>query len=61
MACKYYREDRVVALLVLAVMTLLYCFVPSLIGSASMMVIPSGALAIGLSYLSFRKKSKVTA
>ena len=58
MACKYYREDRVVALLVLAVMTLLYCFVPSLIGSASMMVIPSGALAIGLSYLSFRKKSK---
>ena len=57
MACKYYR----VALLVLAVMTLLYCFVPSLIGSASMMVIPSGALAIGLSYLSFRKKSKVTA
>jgi hypothetical protein len=33
-------------------------FVPSLIGSTSMMVIPSGALAIGLSYLGFAKKAK---
>ena len=58
MACKYYRADRTVALIVLTVMTLLFVFVPSLLGSASMMVIPSGALAIALSYLSFRKKQK---
>ena len=43
------------ALIVLTVMTLLFVFVPSLIGSTSMMVIPSGALAIVLSYLSFAK------
>ena len=58
MACKYYRADRKVALVVLAIMTLLFVFVPSLIGSTSMMVIPSGAIAIGLSYLSFAKKAK---
>ncbi len=58
MACKYYRADRTVALIVLTVMTLLFVFVPSLLGSASMMVIPSGALAIALSYLSFRKGVK---
>lgn len=58
MACKYYRENRTVALIVLAVMTLLFVLVPSLIGSTSMMVIPSGALAIGLAYLRFRKQQK---
>ena len=61
MACKYYRSDRKVALIVLTFMILLYTFLPSLLGSVSMMVIPSGALAIGLSYLSFRKKQKGTA
>ena len=58
MACKYYRANRVIALIVLGVMSLLFIFVPSLIGSTSMMVIPSGALAIGLAYLSFRKKQR---
>ncbi|MBP5224017.1 MAG: hypothetical protein J6Z38_00320, partial [Lachnospiraceae bacterium] len=58
MACKYYRENRVVALIVVAFMTLLFVFVPSLIGSTSMMVIPSGALAIGLAYLRFKKNKK---
>ncbi len=58
MACKYYRSNRVIALIVLGVMSLLFVFVPSLIGSTSMMVIPSGALAIGLAYMSFRKKQK---
>ena len=55
MAFKYYRESKKVALIVLAFMTVVFIFVPSLIGSASIMVVPSGALAIGLSYLSFRK------
>ncbi len=58
MACKYYRTDRTVALIVLTFMILLYILVPSLLGSVSMMVIPSGALAIVLSFLSFRKKQK---
>lgn len=58
MACKYYRQDKTVALIVLGVMILLFSLVPSLIGSTSMMVVPSGALAIALSYMSFRKKAK---
>ena len=58
MACKYYRMNRLVALIVLAVMSLLFILVPSLIGSTSMMVIPSGALAIVLAYLAFRRQQK---
>ena len=58
MACKYYRMNRTVALIVLACMSLLFIFVPSLIGSTNMMVIPSGALAIVLAYLAFRKQQK---
>ncbi|MBR3271793.1 MAG: hypothetical protein IKI59_07685 [Clostridia bacterium] len=58
MACKYYRSNRVVTLIVLGVMSLLFVLVPSLIGSTSMMVIPSGGLAILLAYLSFRKQQK---
>ena len=58
MACKYYRMNRLVALIVVAFMSLLFIFVPSLISSTSMMVIPSGALAIVLAYLGFRKQQK---
>ena len=58
MACKYYRMNRTVALITLSFMTLLFVFVPSLIGSTSMMVIPSGAIAIGLAYLSYRKQQQ---
>ncbi|MBQ4425237.1 MAG: hypothetical protein II882_05840 [Lachnospiraceae bacterium] len=58
MACKYYRMNRPVALIVLAFMTLLFSLVPSLIGSMSMMVIPSGALAIGLAFLLWKKNQK---
>ncbi|MBO6052349.1 MAG: hypothetical protein J6Q17_01295, partial [Clostridia bacterium] len=57
-ACKYYRANRVIALNVLVVMSLLFVFVPSLVGSTSMRVIPSGALAILLAYLSFRRQRK---
>lgn len=60
MACKYYRTNRKVALIVLTFMILLYILAPSLLGSVSMMIIPSGALAIVLSYLSFRKKEGKT-
>ena len=58
MACKYYRMNRPVALIVLAFMTLLFALVPSLIGSMSMMVIPSGALAIGLAFMLWKKNQK---
>ena len=57
MACKYYRMNRTAALIVLSFMSLLFILVPGLLGSVSMMVIPSGALAIVLAYLSFRKQS----
>lgn len=55
MAYKYYRMNLPVALIVLAAMMLLFVFVPSLIGSTSMMIIPSGALAIVLAFLRFQK------
>ena len=41
--------------ILLAAMMLLFVFVPSLIGSTSMMIIPSGALAIVLAFLRFKK------
>ncbi len=59
MACKYYRSNPKVAFITLAVMTVLFTLVPSLTGSTSFMIIPSGALAIGLAYLGFsRDRSK---
>ena len=58
MAYKYYRGNLPVAAAALLVMTLLFVFVPSLISSASFMIIPSGAVAIGLSYLRFKKQGK---
>ena len=58
MAYKYYRSNLPVAAATLTFMTLLFIFVPSLISSASFMIIPSGALAIGLSFLKFRKQRK---
>ena len=58
MAYKYYRKDPVLAMIPLAVMTVLFTLVPSLAGSTSFMIIPSGALAIGLSYLKYRREAK---
>ena len=58
MAYKYYRSNLPVAAATLTFMTLLFIFVPSLISSASFMIIPSGALAIGLSFLKFRRQRK---
>ena len=54
MAYRYYRRDVRLALIPLAVMTVLFVLVPSLTASTSMMIIPSGAIAIGLSYLAWR-------
>ena len=58
MAWKYFRKDPRLALIPLAVMTLLFALVPSLTSSTSFMIIPSGALAIGLSWLKYRRERK---
>ncbi len=58
MAYKYYRKDVRLALVPLCCMSLLFMLVPSLTSSTSFMIIPSGALAIGLSWLKYRKSRK---
>ena len=58
MAYKYYRKDVRLALVPLVVMTILFMFVPSLTSSTSFMIIPAGAMAIGLSWMRYRKMKK---
>ena len=58
MAYKYYRRHMNVAVLPLVFMSLLFILVPKLIESTSMMIIPSGALAIGIAWLLYRKQRK---
>ena len=55
LAYRYYRKDVTLALIPLAVMSALFILLPSLASSTSILIIPSGAIAIGLSYLKFRK------
>ena len=56
MAYKYYRKNMKIALVPLLTMSLLFLFVPSLVSSTSFMIIPSGALAIGMAFYFFKKK-----
>lgn len=58
MACQYYRKDPRLAAVPLCAMSLLFILMPSLISSTSFMIIPSGALAIGLSWLRWRRERK---
>ena len=58
MAYKYYRNHMNIAVAPLVLMSLLFILVPSLISSTSMMIIPSGALAIGIAWLLYRKQQK---
>ena len=57
MAYKYYRKNMKIAALPLILMSLLFILVPSLIGSTSFMIVPSGAIAIGVAYVMFQKKN----
>jgi len=57
MAYKYYRGNMKIAILPIAVMILLFVLVPSLTGSTSFMIIPSGAIAIGIALLLHKKKA----
>lgn len=56
MAYKYYRKNMKTALVPLTVMSLLFILVPSLVGSTSFMIIPSGAMAIGMAYYFYKKR-----
>ena len=58
MAYKYYRKNLRVALVPFCLMAVLFMLVPSLTGSTSFMIIPSGAIAIGISWLMYRKANK---
>ena len=58
MAYQYFRKNVQVAVAPLVVMSLLFMLVPSLTGSTSFMIIPSGALAIGIAYSMYRKQRK---
>ena len=58
MAYKSFRNNMKIAIIPLAVMSLLFVFVPSLTSSTSFMILPSGAIAIGIAYLMYRKKYK---
>ena len=58
MAWKYFRKDPRLAMIPLAVMIVLFTLVPSLTSSTSFMIIPSGALAILLAWMKYRKETK---
>ncbi|MBQ3705654.1 MAG: hypothetical protein II888_04295 [Clostridia bacterium] len=58
MAWKYFRKDPKLAMIPLIAMTVLFTLVPSLTSSTSFMIIPAGALAIGLSYLKYRQEQR---
>lgn len=62
MAYKYFRRNMKIAIAPLFVMSVLFILVPSLTGSTSFMIIPSGAIAIGVAlYLYKRNQSSVKA
>ena len=58
MAYKYYRKNIKASVAPLVIMSLLFIFVPSLVGSTSFMIIPSGAVAIGVAYYFHKKDLK---
>ena len=58
MAYKYYRKNLGLAVWPLLMMSLLFILVPSLQSQTSILIIPSGALAILLAWLKYRKGRK---
>ena len=58
MAYKYFRKNLKIAAAPLVLMSLLFILVPSLTGSTSFMIIPSGGLAIGIAFLFYRQRAK---
>lgn len=60
MAYKYFRGNMKIAIAPLTVMSLLFILVPSLTGSTSFMIIPSGAMAIGITWFLYRHERKAS-
>lgn len=58
MAYKYFRGNMKIAVTPLVVMSLLFILVPSLTGSTSFMIIPSGAMAIVITWALYRHERK---
>lgn len=58
MAYKYYRNNMNIAIFPLIIMSVLFTLVPGLISSTSFMIVPSGAIAIGIAYLFYKKSKK---
>ncbi len=58
MAYKYYRGNLKIAAAPLLLMCLLFVFIPSLISSTSLMILPAGGLAIAIAYMQFKKEAK---
>lgn len=56
MAFQYFRKGLKIVALPLTVMTVLFVLVPSLIDSVGFLIIPSGAMAIGVGYVLFRRE-----
>ena len=52
---KYFVKSPKIALVPLLVMSLLCVFVPSMISQTSVLLIPSGALALGIGFILFKK------
>lgn len=58
MAYKYFRHNMKIAVAPLLIMSMLFILVPSLTGSTSFMIIPSGAIAIGVAFMLYKKENK---
>lgn len=58
MAYKYYRGNLNIALPPLILISLVFCIVPTLSSATSFMIIPCGALSIGLSWMKYRRASE---
>lgn len=58
MAYKYYRKNMKIALVPLVFMSVLFILVPTLVSSTSFMIIPSGAIAIGIAFFFYKKQKQ---
>ena len=58
MAYNYFRKGKKLVAIPLVVMTVLFICVPSLIGSVGFLMLLSGAIAIGHSWILFKKETK---
>ena len=58
LAYQYFRKGIKIVAIPLVVMTVLCVAVPSLIGSVGFLIIPSGAMAIGVGYVLWKRETK---